>query len=79
MSDRDALLQLIDRADENGNLRRLCERELPRIARRLDVSGGDYYELFIAVLEREAEALGIDNQRILTDRELLAETEKRKA
>ena len=33
----------------------------------------------LAVLEREAEALGIDNQRILTDRELLAETEKRKA
>ncbi len=79
MSDKEALLQLLDRADESVNLRRLCERELPRIARRLDVSGGDYYELFIAVLEREAEALGIDNQRILTDRELLAETEKRKA
>ena len=79
MTDREALRLLLDRADEGSNLRRVCERELPRIARRLDVNGGDYYELFIAVLEREAEALGIDNQRILTDRELLAETEKRKA
>ena len=79
MSDREALFQLIDRADESVNLRRLCERELPRIARRLDVSGGDYYELFIAVLEREAEALGIDNQRILTDRELLRLVEEAKA
>ena len=78
MSDREALLQLLDRADESVNLRRLCERELPRIARRLDVSGGDYYELFIAVLEREAEALGIDNQRILTDRELLRLVEEAK-
>ena len=79
MSDREALFQLLDRADESVNLRRLCERELPRIARRLDVSGGDYYELFIAVLEREAEALGIDNQRILTDRELLRLVEEAKA
>ena len=79
MSDKEALLQLLDRADESVNLRRLCERELPRIARRLNVFGGDYYELFIAVLEREAEALGIDNQRILTDRELLRLVEEAKA
>ena len=76
MSDREALRQLIDRADEGANLRRLCERELPRVARRLNVSGGDYYELFIAVLEQEAETLGIENKRILKDTELLSETEK---
>ena len=76
MSDREALRQLIDRADEGANLRRLCERELPRVARRLNVSGGDYYELFIAVLELEAETLGIENKRILKDTELLSETEK---
>ena len=76
MSDREALRQLIDRADEGVNLRRLCERELPRVARRLNVSGGDYYELFIAVLELEAETLGIENKRILKDTELLSETEK---
>lgn len=79
MSDREALLQLIDRADEGANLRRLCERELPRIARRLNVFGGDYYELFIAALEREAETLDIENMRILTDRELLEQVEKAKA
>ena len=76
MSDREALRQLIDRADEGANLRRLCERELPRVARRLNVSGGDYYELFIAVLELEAETLGVENKRILKDTELLSETEK---
>ena len=76
MSDREALRQLIDRADEGVNLRRLCERELPRVARRLNVFGGDYYELFIAVLELEAETLGVENKRILKDTELLSETEK---
>ena len=76
MSDREALRQLIDRADEGANLRRLCERELPRIARRLNVFGGDYYELFIAALEREAETLDIENMRILTDRELLKQVEE---
>lgn len=74
MSDREALRQLIDRADEGANLRRLCERELPRVARRLNVFGGDYYELFIAVLELEAETLGIENKRILKDTELLSDT-----
>ena len=76
MSDREALRQLIDRADEGANLRRLCERELPRVARRLNVFGGAYYELCIAVLELEAETLGIENKRILKDTELLSETEK---
>ena len=76
MSDREALRQLIDRADEGANLRRLCERELPRVARRLNVSGGDYYELCIAGLELEAETLGVENKRILKDTELLSETEK---
>ena len=79
MSDREALRQLIDRADEGANLRRLCERELPRVARRLNVSGGDYYELFIAVLELEAETLGIENKRILKDTELLKLAEEAKA
>lgn len=51
---------------------------LPRVARRLDVNGGDYYELLVAVLEREAEALAIDHQCILTDRELLEQVEKAK-
>lgn len=78
MTDREALRLLLDRADEGSNLRRVCERELPRIARRLDVNGGDYYELFIAVLEREAEALAIDHQYILTDRELLEQVETAK-
>ena len=78
MTDREALRLLLDRTDEGSNLRRVCERELPRIARRLDVNGGDYYELFIAVLEREAEALAIGHQYILTDRELLEQVETAK-
>lgn len=78
MTDREALLQLIGRADEGSNLRHLCERELPRVARRLDVDGGDYYELFLAILELEAAVLEIDKQQILTDRELLTQVEKAK-
>lgn len=78
MTDREALRLLLDRVDEGSNLRRVCERELPRIARRLDVNGGDYYELFVAVLEREAETMAIDHQCILTDRELLEQVEKAK-
>ena len=55
-------------------LRYHCERRLPRIARRLDVAEGDYYELLIACLERAAQEQGIDPMAVYTDRQLLSLT-----
>lgn len=84
MSDEEALGWLfrcyIDR-DDFTTLRKICENELPQLARHLHLgSEDDYYELMIAVLENEAERLGIDNLQILTDTEfmeLIAEAENR--
>lgn len=75
MTDEEALSWLfrcyIDR-DDFTTLRKLCEDELPRLARHLHLgSEDDYYELMIAVLENEAERLGMDNLRIMTDKEFI--------
>lgn len=75
MTDQDALDWLfrcyLDR-DDFTTLRRVCETELPKLAKHLHLgSGDDYYELMIAVLENEAERLGLDNMRILTDTEFM--------
>ncbi len=74
IGDRDALNILIDRlydTKEHSSLRELCERELPRIARKMDAERGDYYELLIALLEAEAERLKIEPLNIMTDKELM--------
>lgn len=76
LGDREALGLLIDRlydAQEHQSLRELLERELPRMARRLDAENGDYYELLIALLESEAERLKIDRMRVITDAQLISE------
>lgn len=61
-------------ASPERTLRYHCERRLPRIARRLDVSEGDYYELLVACLERAAQERGIDPMAVYTDRQLLSLT-----
>lgn len=73
LSDREALFLLLDLLPQEPEetLRHFCERELPRTARHLDVSGGDYYELLIAVLEHLAEDQEIDWSKIYTDHQLL--------
>lgn len=72
--EREALDWLLDaRCLEDVPLRDFFEKEFPKLAKRLD-AGGSYYELMLAVLEREAEAAGVPSMRILTDRQLLAET-----
>ncbi len=74
MTEREALTVLIDRlydeASEVG-LRTLCEKELPRIARKLDAEKEGYYDILIKLMEREAELLNIEPLKIYTDRELL--------
>lgn len=73
MTEREALAQIIDRymrKTPDFPLRDLCEKELPRLAKALEVEG-DYYELFLALLEVTAAERGIDPFRFYGDRELL--------
>ena len=76
ISDREALSLLLDMLPPSPekSLRYHCERRLPRIARRLDVAEGDYYELLIACLERAAREQGIDPMAVYPDRQLLSLT-----
>lgn len=73
LTEREALSLLLDilAPDPDRTLRYFCERQLPRIARRMDVSGGDYYELLIACLEQAASESAIEPLEIYTDRQLL--------
>ena len=74
MTEREAFDQIVARylrRTPDIPLRELCEKELPRLARGLNVTG-DYYELFLALLEIAAEESGIDPFRFYGDRELLA-------
>ena len=73
MSERDAFDQILARYLRKSPdicLRDLLETELPKIARGLEITG-DYYDLFIALMEIAAEERGIDNMRFYTDTELL--------
>ena len=73
MTEREALAQIIDRylrKTPDFPLRDLCEKELPRLAKALEVEG-DYYEIFLALLEVTAAERGIDPFRFYGDRELL--------
>jgi NTE family protein len=74
MSEREALDRIMEsylRKTPDYPLRELLEKELPRMAKGLNVTGG-YYELFIALLEIAAEEKGLDPFRFYGDRELLA-------
>ena len=54
------------------SLRQLNEEILPRFAKRLDCEG-DYYEIFIAMMERLAKSCSLTPYRIRTDREFYEE------
>ena len=74
MSEREAFEQILEsylRKAPDFPLRELCEKELPRLAKGLGVTGG-YYELFIALLELAAEEKELDKLRFYGDREFLA-------
>ena len=57
---------------ENSTLRQLNEDILPKFAKRLDCDG-DYYDLFICMLERLADSCSLTPFRIRTDREFYEE------
>lgn len=72
MSEREALAWILDHAGSaGGKLRDYLEKELPRIARQLDVSGADYYDLMLALVEQRAEKCNLPKLRIYNDRDLL--------
>ena len=74
MSEREAFAQIIERylrRTPDISLRELCEKELPRIAKGLEVEG-DYYDLFIALLEVAAEERELAKMRFYTDTEFLS-------
>lgn len=57
---------------ENTTLRQLNEEILPKFAKRMDC-GGDYYDLFICMMERLADSCALTPFRIRTDREFYEE------
>ena len=58
-------------AGESVDLRTLCEKQLPALAKRLDAEKGDYTDLAVALLEAAAEQKGADPWKIYTAEELL--------
>lgn len=58
---------------EDIPLRDINERLLPRFARKMKVKDGDYYEMLLRFLEKNAEQAGISPFRIRTEAELLQE------
>ena len=74
LSEEDALNWLIRRyraVHPDVSVRTVCEKKLRDKAKQLEVSKGDYYDLFIAVLERLAARRKITPYAIYTDKELL--------
>jgi len=72
MSEREALSWILDHADigEKG-LRDYLERSLPHIARQMDVSAADYYDLMLALAEQRAEKRNLPQLKIYHDRDFL--------
>ncbi|MBQ7896402.1 MAG: hypothetical protein IJ364_07620 [Oscillospiraceae bacterium] len=76
LSERQALDYLTERyLKEGGSLRRLYEKELPKLSKRLDAGKETYYQLLIAELEERALEKGIEQLEIYKDIELIKKTE----
>ena len=74
MTEREAFAQIIERylrRTPDMVLRELCEKELPRLAKGLEVEG-DYYDLFVALMEVAAEERGLEKMRFYKDTEFLS-------
>lgn len=77
MDERAALDALIDFFHQpDGDLRTLTEYELPRLAGKLDLEDGSYYDILIAHCERLALKHGLETMKIYTDTELVALVKK---
>lgn len=68
------LKSMIERfAEEELPLREINEKLLPRFARKMKVKEGDYHEILLRFLEKNAEQAGISPFQIRTEAELLQE------
>ena len=73
MTESEAYELLIKHLQPDGaSLRQLNEEILPRFAKRLDCEG-DYYDMFIIMMERLAKSCSLTPFRIRTDREFYEE------
>lgn len=73
----DLLLRMCRRHDPESTLRQLNESSIPTLSEKAGGKEGDYYNLFIAVLEGAAEELKFDTFAVLTDTALFDEIVKR--
>ena len=75
MTEQQALDFLTKRSLSEGmSLRKLYEKELPKLSKKLGSEKDDYYQLFIAALEAMAEEKGIEKLAVYTDEELIEKT-----
>ena len=75
LSEAQALGKLVDWYGSGQSLRKLFEKELPKISRKLDAGKDDYYQLFVTALEEKADAVGIEKLQIYKDTELIEKAE----
>lgn len=76
ISEEEAMQRLVThlrRENPGESLRRICERQLPKLSRRLDREDGEYFDIFAALLEEKALEAGVERMRVVTDRELASE------
>lgn len=73
MTEREAYKLLVPLlACKNLSLRQLNEEVIPKLAEKLRIKG-DYYDLFLAIMERMAESCSLTPYRIRTDTEFYRE------
>ena len=72
MDEREALNRLLDIFYTGGtDIRRLMEKELPRMADRLELEDWSYHDLLMAHCEMLAKAKGLERMKIYSDREFV--------
>ena len=72
MSEREAMDWLISSYSEEGkSLRWTLEKRLTKLALKLQVFGGDYYELFVAALEDKARGRELEKMKRYSDKDLI--------
>lgn len=72
MDQREALNKLLDIFHSEGDeLRRVTEKELPRLADKLALEDWSYHQLLMAHCEIKAKARGLERMKIYSDREFV--------
>lgn len=72
MDEREALNKLVDIFYTEGkDMRRIIEKELHRLAAKLDLEDWTYHDLLMAHCEEAAKAKGLERMKIYSDREFV--------